>query len=327
MGANLSHFRIINESYATPENVLMIVGTALDGPSGVPFQLYPDKDPYQVLGNSPLADAYVAAIRAGTNNVMAYRINGVHATAILKNRDGKQLIKFESVSASDNYNDIQMVAYPDHLYIVNTDSTIRTYFFDKYPTVRELAYGINRDAFYGLVEFNAEVIDEYYPLANLVDNPTDVMFEGGLAEEQLITNRDPASESEVNPTSVVPTLKDRIASTLFGEEEDILERQPNTEIGMINYGVIVLCDIYHEDDPEITEMLGSFCMNKTSETGYGCIGVIGTQPIYKGDFSTDIDLETEDEDFDVTVHNKVLDLVRISESFLTQKHTSMFKLL
>ncbi len=50
MGANLSHFRIINESYATPENVLMIVGTALDGPSGVPFQLYPDKDPYQVLG-------------------------------------------------------------------------------------------------------------------------------------------------------------------------------------------------------------------------------------------------------------------------------------
>lgn len=324
MSTGYSDFNIVTQSMVDPESTVVLVGAALDGPANIPFTLHSDKNPFTALGQSPLADAYNAAKRAGAENIIAYRLNGVHSEAVLKDKNDKEIISFRSVSASSIYNGIELYAYPTHLHVVRTDGVARSYFFDRYKKASDLVYAINRDAYYGLVEFNATSIDEYYVLENMVDTVTNVAFTGGSEEVEYINRRDPQGEAPTNAPSVVALLKERLKVALFGEDElDILERQPSSELGALEYGVITLCDMYHDDDPEITEMLGSFCMNKTKETGFGSIGVIGTKPIFtqvldapdlETDDGTDLEELVETEDFNTTVHNRVLELASLTES-------------
>lgn len=319
MSTTLEHFNIVNQQVVSPETTVMLVGTALDGPSGVPFQLKKSTDPYEALGFSPLAQAYDAARRVGAGTILAYRINGMPSTAVIKDMNNQEIVSFKTVSSSEIYNGISMILFPDHLYITNTTGTTRSYFFDKYPTVRDLVYGINRDAFYGLVEFQAESINEYTKLLNLVSNPTDVIFSGGQSESQLIHSRNPLSNDHSDSSIITPIIKTKIETALFGEDSrDVSEREPSSELGILPYGVIVLCDIFHDDtihdattntdvNAGFTEMLGAFCLNKTKEAGKGCIGVIGTRPIYP-------DTADDPMDFNDVIHQRAVDLLNITGS-------------
>ena len=308
-------FNIVNQVLLSPENALVLVGTALDGPSQIPFSIPSSASPYDLLGACPLADAYTAAKRAGVGTIVMYRLNGVHSIAQVKDRDGKVIIELRSVSASDKYNQIQVILYPTHLHVINTDGVARSYFFEQYPRVTDLVYAINRDSFYGLIEFTADALEPYFSLENSVDAPTEVLFKGGEAEAHLIHSRDPLSESPTIDVAITPVLKERLQQALFGENsDDINERVPNSSLGVLHFGVIALCDMYHDDvetDEEggernagFTEILGSFCMNKTKEIGFGCVGVIGTKPIYPEDF-----VELSD-----TVHARAIELASLSES-------------
>jgi hypothetical protein len=308
MSTTLKHFSLVNQVGIVPENTLMLVGTALDGPANIPFELRHNIDPYEALGFSPLAHAYAAARRAGATRILAYRVNGTYSNALLKDRNGEVFASFQSVSASNIYNNIQMILYPDYLYLVSTDGTTRSYFFDKYPTVGDLTYAINKDAYYGIIEFNAENVNEYAVLTNLVDGPTSITFTGGQIESHLIHSRNPLNQDFKDVNDVTPLLKEKLKKALFGEDPtDILERQPNSDLGILGYGVLALCDMFHDDDPEYTEMLGSFCLHKTKEIGSGCIGVIGTQPIYPDNNLLPVN-------FDSIVHQRMADLVSLTES-------------
>lgn len=306
----LTQFSFVNQVDIEPEHTVVIVGAALNGPSSSPFTLNNNVDPYKALGQSPLADAYHSARKLGMNNIVAYRLNGVHSEALLADEAGHPVIKLRSVSASDEYNTIQLVLHPTHLYVVGIDKVARSYFFDKYEKAHELAYAINRDAYYGLLDFSAEVLDEQYVLTNITDEIVHVMFHSGQTEANLINSRDPLSEVQTEETMVVSLLKERLLIALFGEDPlDVAARRPNSHLGALSCGVITLCDMYHDDDPEITEMLGSFCLNKTEEIGFGCIGVIGTKPIFPPILDTG-----DTVDMDEVIHDRVLELVELSES-------------
>lgn len=309
MSTTLNHFSIVNQVESTPEHTVVLVGTALDGPSNIPFSLFQEVNPYDVLGSSPLAHAYNAARRAGAQNIVAYRLNGNHSFAKVTDKFGLSLITLISVSAADRYDDIQVIKYPDHLYVEGTNGVVRNYFYDKYKTVSDLVYAINRDAHYGLLEFQAEALEPQYVLMNMVDNPTYTVFTSGSSESHLINYRDPHATRMTNPSLIVPELKERLKVALFGEDlEDILERQPNSSLGAMHYGVITICDMYHDDDPELTEMLGSFCLNKTKEIGFGCVAVIGTRPIYQEEDENEIPVPLSE-----TVHREVLKLVGLNQ--------------
>ena len=320
MSVGYNQFQLQKETGLHPEGTVMLVGAALDGPPQAPFYLKEGVAPHEVLGQSPLADAYVAAKDAGATSILAYRINGKKSEAILKDSQDREIIQFHSISASSLYNTIQLILYPTHLYVVGTTGKVRSYFFDRHPTARELAYAINRDAFYGLVEFEATVLDEYRTLSNLVSVAETLLFKGGDEEVQYINHRDPQSESPTHAETVTALLKERLKVSLFGEDpEDIEERTPVGELGVLPFGVMVLCDMFHDDDEEFTEMLGSFCENKTRDTGYGTVGVIGTRPIYPevidpGEADEDGDVVAETVDFDETVRVRALELVSLSES-------------
>lgn len=306
MSSTQDMFQIVSQVSIAPESTVVLVGTALDGPAFAPFTIYDNADPYKVLGFSPLAHAYNAAVRAGLSRIIVYRINGQHATATVKDGSGNGLFSLRSVSASDIYNDIHVMLYPDHLFITNTDGSTRSYFFDKYPTVDDLVYGINRDCYYGLIEFNAEVINQYAPMKNAVSSETNIAFTDGDTEAHLIHQRDPSSLSYTGQRSGVPgiadattLLKAKLQMALFGDnQDDIANRIPYGDLAMLGFGVITLVDMFHDDDAEFTEMLGSFCLNKTTNFESGCMGVIGTKNVYGTD----------------DPHQRALDLVNLTTS-------------
>lgn len=283
----MRHFEIISQVTTEPEGTVVLVGAALDGPAYLPFSLKRDVNPVEALGDSPLAHAYNAAREAGALDIIAYRLNGRHAKGSISNLDEVKLIDLTSVSAATQYNETAITVYSTHLHIKNIDERSTSYFYEKYVNVEELVHAINQDAYYGLVDVNATAVEPYLPLENMAIDRRSVFLNGGDSEDYLITTRDPAIEFPSDTSHVLSVLKERLTVALFGEDPDsIAKRLPDSTLGLMRYGVIVVCDIYHDDDPEFTEILGSFSFNKMKEMDAGCIAVIGTKPLFEGQEDT-----------------------------------------
>lgn len=281
MIAKYNDFRIASYSPPVPEHTIMVVGTAMDGPAHVPFYLNDDKDPYKVLGDTPLADGIHAARLAGVENIIAYRLNGTHAEAELINAEGETVAELRVVSANSAGNDISIMAYPTHLHVIDTEDSERDYFFDRYPRVEDLAYAINQNAFFGMSEFTCEVKGGHHAdlTSELFIETIDIVFDDGDEDVSLIHERGHegylTDEDEVT-AAILPELE----IALFGEDiEDVEGRRPEGELGAMEFGVLLLCDVAHEDDPVFAEMLGAFSKAKTEEAGLGCVAVIGTLPV------------------------------------------------
>lgn len=299
MNVNKKHFQIANQASMTADNTIVIIGPAEDGPSGIPMVIDPNLNPVDVLGYSPLADAYTAVRDTGAKQIVLYRINGSYASATVRHiseENNFDIMKLTSVSANDKYNNIIVTVYPDYIYIDEREigGSTRSYFFEEYPTVYDLTYAINRDAHYGLISFTAEALEAEFPLRQTVTGETIVYFTGGETEEQFLAQR-----TEDNDYSYLAELmKDRLKEVLFGyDEDDQLERMPNSTLGILQFAVALVAGVYHDEDPEITRMLGAFCMNKTKHSEAGCIGVIGTKPL-----------------FNTEVEERVVELVSIAQA-------------
>lgn len=281
MVSKLNSFSILRHNPRIPENTLMLVGTALNGPSGVPFEIKEDKDPFDVLGVSPLSNAVYAARKAGAEHIVAFRVNGTHSEAEVISSDGNHIATLRAVSATGDGDDISVMAYPTHLYVTNTDGTEMSYFFDRHKTLEELAYAINRDAQFGMLEFQCEIESGFYqkPTDDMFHEIIDIMFSGGDEDVSPIHERGPGGTFS-DEDEVTYSLKPQIERALFGDDiKDIRARNPEGELGSIDYAVLCICDIAHEDDPEYAEMISQFAKRKTEETNMGCVAVIGTRPV------------------------------------------------
>lgn len=276
--------RFIDDPINNPDNTLVIVGSALNGPSRIPFQLSTTKTAGEVLGDCPLTDAYNTAVASGAPSIILYRINGEHAELTIKcvtELGSKDVLLLRTVSAADEYNSISATTFKTHIFFPATSyRSERSYFFEDYQTIQELVYEINKDAHFGVIEFTAEILDPLFDLAEFsgaMDN-TMSQFNGGATDENFILNR----SIENNPLIPVVTqrTKSELKRALFGEDpQDQISHIPNSMLGVLDFGIIVLADMLYEDDQELAKLLGSFCMNKQTETGNGCLGVIGTTPL------------------------------------------------
>lgn len=285
MATTKSDFKLIGSSPAESENILVIVGAALDGPSRSPFQLHTTKKAQDVLGNSPLANAYNAAVSSGVSNIILYRLNGQHAEAMVRcitPLESKDVLHLRSVSANEQYNEAQISTYSTHIHFHETKfRPARTYFFDTYATIQQLAYQINQDAYYGILEFEAAVVDPGFDLMEFgaIEGVLTVQLDGGSSEDSFLIDHTVEND---NPELqyLLADVKEELNIALFGEDvEDQAAYTPNSMLGMLDFGVIVLADIFYDNDPAFAKMLGEFCLNKQIETGSGCIGIIGTKPL------------------------------------------------
>ena len=278
MAANKSQFRIIDQVEGNPEHTLVIVGTALDGPTHTPFVLSID-DPVEVLGSCPLSDAYIAAKDAGAGDIILYRINGEHAEAtvraIMNENESYEVLKLRMVSAGEIYNDANVTLYPTHLYFHETEYRAeRAYFFDRFTSLYDLVYKINQDAEFGLIECTAEIINPTFDIQsfNLIGSATAVDFAGGISDDQMIFDRSAFQPS----TNITAPIREELKKALFGPfEEDYAQLASNSPLAVMDFGVILLADLLHTDDPEYSKLLAQFCQIKSVDYGQSCIGVIG----------------------------------------------------
>jgi hypothetical protein len=277
MTTTQKYFEIAEEVGSSPQNALVLVGTALDGPSMTPFRpntLYNIED---IIGDCPLAIAYNYARVTGLSDVILFRINGLHATATLKSGE-VPIIEFQSVSANTSYNAITIEAQPDRLVVTSSIGELKDYYYQDYPSAGLMADAINLDAHFGLVEFVATALVPSFLMINFGgDSTTTVLFTGGATEEDLIPDR----KTGIDISTTIDSLKMKLNEALFGEDlDDQLSSQSNSILGLMDYGVICLVDMFHDDSVGFTDMLSRFCYNKFLNTNNGSVGVIGTKPLY-----------------------------------------------
>lgn len=288
---NRIDFRVVEYTETPPDTTVVIVGTASNGPSGVPYIITSDKNIYELLGETPLAKAYAQTLASGVSNIILYRTNGTHSTATLAYRDEDNnltdVLRFKSVSANDLYNSIsddgevnqiKVSVNGTALIVTNSDGSRRTYVLKDYPSASSLADALNIDAAYGLLDFDTEaLIPSFQTFRFTEDSAFEAMFSGADTESSLIIDRQNATDV----TATVAELKARLKTALFGGDvDDQASATPNSHLGLLDYGAITVADLYHEDDPELVTILGTFCQNKSLVSGLGCIAAIGTTPVY-----------------------------------------------
>lgn len=285
---NKTHFRVIDYIESPPEDTVVLIGTAEHGPVGVPFILTSEDSPIALLGNTALAKAYLEIENTGVSNVVLYRLNGTHSTASLSYRDEDDslidVLRFRSVSANDLYNSIsedginpiKVDIDGTALIVTNSNETRRTYLLKEYPSASSLADALNIDAAYGLVEFETHPLIPDFEMSKFNEDAIfQAMFSGASTEKELMINR----ALEVDP-QVIAELSSRVKVALFGEGAEDSLYEPNSTLGLMDFGGITLTDLFYEDDPNLAVLLGTFCQNKSNLSGFGCISVIGTTPVY-----------------------------------------------
>jgi hypothetical protein len=221
--------------------------------------------------------AYKLARKTGQTRIIMYRINGAYATATLS-YDGVDIIKFSSIAASDLYNAVKFDCGPDKMTITGSDGTARHYFFSSYPSSNLLVDAINIDAEFGILEFTASVLVDGFNMSTFNDeNTVSFTLQGGDSESDLIPIR--GSSQDITP--IIASLKERLNQALFGDDpEDQENYNPNSDLSELQFGVICLVDMFHDDGGDFTNILGRFCLKKSTELNNGSIGVVGVSPIF-----------------------------------------------
>lgn len=275
MSTSKAYFSTVDRVTSNPPSTLVLIGTALDGPARTPFKPNNLKLIDEIIGECPLADAYTLAYRTGLEDIIIYRLNGQHAVGSLM-FNGTEVVKFTSIAASDVYNDIMIDAGPDRIIVTNLDGTQKEYLFSSYPSAGLMADAMNLDANFGLIEFTAQANDPTFLLDVFDDsNEYAVIFNSGSTEPELVLDR----RNDVS--SQLTTLDQRLKDALFGEDlDDQVAYEPNSMLGLLEYGVICLVDMFHDDPVSFTNSLAMFCQNKGATEGAGCIGVIGVTPLF-----------------------------------------------
>jgi hypothetical protein len=282
MKVTRARFNVVEE-VVSPENALVIVGAALDGPSNRPFTIDSGTPIEEIIGEGRLSQAYNLAYRAGTNTIIIYRINGEHAQAEVVYSDPEGLedfviLQFTSVCANDYSNNIEVTFETDRLVVKDSEGLYRNYYYYMYPSAQILADAINMDSLYGLVEFTAYAVKPTFDMSSFKDvAPYKLPFTGGSSEAEIIPQRATGS----NMPASINLLKERLAEALFGTDaEDQEQFNPNSTLGLMKYGLITLVDMFHDDEAEFSKMLANFCYQKSNFDGNSSVGVIGTRPIF-----------------------------------------------
>lgn len=273
-------FEVINRASQSPENTLLIIGTSLDGPARVPFRLKEAAFPDEFLGESSLYHAYDMARKSGANDIILYRLNGQHASKkilgyihdpVLEEDTEKPVMELRSVSANEKYNRIRLVFNESTMTVYNeSGEEQRIYVLNEFSTIKKLVDAINLDAEHGIVSFQAKVIEPTFDPSSLRELNSIVELSGGSSEKELVEDRELHIEE----------LNSRLLTALFSDLEYDQENYIiNSEIGMMDFGVLSVSCLYHNDPVNLVESVGRFCYQKSNEMGKGCIGVIGTNPI------------------------------------------------
>lgn len=258
---------------------LVIAGFSFAGPSGRPFVIREDVDPVNVLGQSRMAEDVKKARTYGINP-MVMRLNGEHGECIVRHAtEGRDFLRFTTIDATDEANNIEVRCFPTHLVIRGLQSN-KAYYFADYPRADALVRHIQEDLYLGGGEVSCELIEA-------------MSMEGICIEEAHIpmTGADDGYNAMVTEGQESPEQKIANQAALF--REAFIEGEGE---GMVHFGelnpfqvdTLLLSDIPYEEAPEeLIEMIGTYAYTKTREQALFCSVVMASHAFTEGRFDSE----------------------------------------
>lgn len=156
----LNDFEYIQKE-SNPKGKVIIVGMMEDGPTAQPFRLINEGSAKFLLGDNEVSRAFDLLILNGIpiENIILFRLNGTPSYAELE-IDNKPVITFQSLVSNTEENKVTITVSDEGLSIFSnySESFIeeekrkdfkRTYRFDEYPYMANLAEAVTKDAILG----------------------------------------------------------------------------------------------------------------------------------------------------------------------------------
>lgn len=287
MATSKAYFTIAMGPVEPPENTVVLIGTAMGGPVNTPFRLTSIAEPVEILGESPLNDAYEAAQKSGAKDIVLYRLNGTHAQRniygdvydeYLGEMTSTLLLELVAVGAGESYNQIKINIASTTLTAYNhKGELLKEYYYQDYKNLGDLVYAMNIDAEYGALQFYSNCFAE-----NLPSNLLYGVAQGDVYLKDVLTGQSGSDESHLitEREESLDELKDRLLTALYSDSDyDKGNYILNSELSMFDAGIFCLVDMFYDDKKDFDKILGTFCFKKSKEMSQGCLGVLGTKPI------------------------------------------------
>lgn len=256
------------------DKYFVIVGFALNGPVDRPFMIRDGVNPYDVLGNCPMAESYIIAKSRGVSPLLL-RVNGSHSSNVLELSSGVDVAKFISVEATDECNQIRVSVYSTHIKVTGMLGAQRYYLFSDYPTIGKMKDAINFDAYYGNGEITMVSYDDDVLCSSVVtENPFDIWLNLGDDGADTVASLDGTDSQETIDKQI-----NLIRASLLDEETNLEGQYSYShggELTPFNIDTVIVPDIPFENSRLIAEIMGKFCESKSSDQDSFCSCVLGS---------------------------------------------------
>ena len=165
--------RITDFEYLTtydgfPDRKVLLVGMLEDGPVGRAFSMNSPEKVTLYLGENEVTDTYQYLTETGVpaEDIYFYRLNGRISQIEVLGLDEKPLMELRALTGHEYDNNIQLVVSEqgvslisnygeEELTLTKRRNFSRSYLFEEFPTIQELADAIMQDANLGLTNIIA----------------------------------------------------------------------------------------------------------------------------------------------------------------------------
>lgn len=246
----------------------VLMGFALNGPVNTPFLIQEGADPYEVLGDCRLAENYLVAQQNGINPLII-RFNGSHGEVVLSHKErGKPFLRFKTIEAKDECNQISIRTFPTHMVIEGLNSR-KTYYFKDYTGSRDFGEAVERDLYLDGGEVEVEVL-ENYDLTTAFLRDTQYFFSGADDGYNYLMNHDGTDADEMIQLQL-DLLQERLLDIDPTDESYFYA----SELDIYPIDTILFTDIPYERAPiRLSEILGKFAESKTKDQSIHCSVVL-----------------------------------------------------
>lgn len=283
----LNDFEYIQKE-SNPKGKVILVGMMDDGPTAYPFRLLKEGNANFLLGDNEVSRAFDYLVRHNIpiEDIILFRLNGTPSYAQLEvNR--QDVMTLQSLVSSTEENKVTLTVSEEGISLFSnyTKSYIeekrrkdfsRTYRFDEYPYLGDLAEGITKDAMLGFHPIIAES-NQALPSKVLNGQIGPTAFSGGNSESSL-TIRDglfPIGQID-EPGTFLYDYWERFYNHLLGLEFDGESASNLMDIGA---EVIYFADAPVDELSELAILAGRIAKQKTKTQDVLCTALFRTSRV------------------------------------------------
>lgn len=292
---------------------VILTGLLSEGPVGQPFTLPASKSPI-VLGDTATTRTAAALLSQGidASQIVYYRLNGTHARLNFKQEE-TLVFDIVGVTANEKQNNVTCTVSPEGLTLkshyeleqldAEEQNYVRTYRFDEYPYLEQLASAINQDAVFGIIDVMAR---------NYTNAPSNTSFTPGIYRLDFGENGSVADPFQ----PVVPSDYFQLfGKHVLGVDYQGLSYQP---LMTVPAELMLYPDVNIDEMPEIGTLAAGIAKQKTDEQGLLASALFQTTRVPTDGLLTDEDEMVTDD----TYYSKELDATFDYEPYRLQHEFS-----